>query len=49
MASEYDVEWDETVDEQDETVTEALKQDRDEKKANGGEKKKKKDDDGGDD
>lgn len=39
------MDWDETVDEQDEKVTEALKQDRDEKKANGGDKKKKKDDD----
>lgn len=37
------------MDEQDEKVTEALKQDRDEKQANrGGEKKKKSEDDGDD-
>ncbi|MCJ1395909.1 hypothetical protein MMC18_008795 [Xylographa bjoerkii] len=36
IAGEYDVEWDETIDEHDKLVTEALKKDRDEKKANGG-------------
>ncbi|SLM35955.1 Coiled-coil domain containing protein 109, C-terminal [Lasallia pustulata] len=44
VAGEYDVDWDETVDEQDKKVTEALKQDRDEKQANGGDKEKKKND-----
>ena len=43
VASEYDVEWDETIDEQDQKVTQALKNDRDEKKANGEGKKEKKD------
>ncbi|KAI9717146.1 MAG: hypothetical protein M1812_004894 [Candelaria pacifica] len=33
VASEYDVEWDETTDEQDERVTKALKDDRDKDKA----------------
>lgn len=32
IAQEYDVDWDETIDEKDEKVTEALKQVRDEKK-----------------
>lgn len=32
IAQEYDVDWDETIDEKDERVTEALKQVRDEKK-----------------
>ncbi|KAI9877948.1 MAG: hypothetical protein M1830_002392 [Pleopsidium flavum] len=45
IASEYDVDWDETADEQDEKVTEALKENRDHKKANGGGKSKKKDED----
>ncbi|KAI4120614.1 MAG: hypothetical protein LQ338_006890, partial [Usnochroma carphineum] len=35
VASEYDVEWDERADERDESVTEALKRDRDEKKKGG--------------
>ncbi|MCJ1401273.1 hypothetical protein MMC11_004485 [Xylographa trunciseda] len=35
IAGEYDVEWDETIDEHDKLVTEALKKDRDEKNANG--------------
>ena len=43
VASEYDVEWDETADEQSEMVTEALKKNRDEKKENGGSKKNKDD------
>ena len=38
VASEYDVEWDETKDEADEKVTKAL---RDERKANSGSRKKK--------
>ena len=33
IAQEYDVDWDETIDEKDEKVTNALKQFRDEKKA----------------
>ena len=41
VAGEYDVDWDETVDEQDETVYDALKHNRDEKKTQEGEKKKK--------
>ena len=45
VASEYDVEWDETADEQSEIVTEALKKNRDEKKENGGNKKNKDDQD----
>ena len=49
IAAEYDVDWDETRDELNENVTEALKQDRDEKKANGGGKSKKDKDDDGDD
>ncbi|MCJ1381760.1 hypothetical protein MMC17_004871 [Xylographa soralifera] len=40
IAGEYDVEWDETIDEHDKLVTEALKKDRDEKKANDGGKDK---------
>ncbi len=41
IAQEYDVDWDETADEQDEKVTDALKQVRDEKKAKrGGDGKK---------
>ncbi|MCJ1438369.1 hypothetical protein MMC27_007757 [Xylographa pallens] len=40
IAGEYDVEWDETIDEHDKLVTEALKKDRDEKKANNGGKDK---------
>ena len=43
VASEYDVEWDETADEQHETVVKALKEDREDKKANGGDDKKKTD------
>ena len=46
VASEYDVDWDERVDEQDEKVTQALKEDRDEKKADSGKNQK---DDSGDD
>ena len=45
VAREYDVDWDETVDERDEKVTEALKEIRDEKKTQNGDKEKKKDDD----
>ena len=37
IAQEYDVDWDETIDEKDEKVTHALKQVRDEKKAKRGE------------
>lgn len=48
IASEYDVDWDETVDEQDQVVTKSLKEERDKKKANGGSKDKEKDDDGDD-
>lgn len=44
VASEYDVEWDETLDEKDEKVTEALKRDRVEKKKQRDNKKKKEDD-----
>ena len=40
IAHEYDVEWDERVDEQDEKVTKALKQERDEKRSGDGKKKK---------
>ncbi|ORY12806.1 hypothetical protein BCR34DRAFT_511909 [Clohesyomyces aquaticus] len=43
IANEYDVEWDETKDEQDEKVTEALRKDR-EKKKNGGKDEEKEDD-----
>ena len=45
VAGEYDVDWDETVDERDEKVTEALKQIREEKKTRNGGKEKKKDED----
>lgn len=45
VAREYDVDWDETVDERDEKVTEALKEIRDEKKTQNGDKEKRKDDD----
>lgn len=41
VAREYDVDWDEKVDEQDEKVTEALKEKREEKQDKGGGKKKK--------
>lgn len=40
IAQEYDVDWDETVDERDEKVTAALKEVRDEKKAKKGKGKK---------
>lgn len=40
VAREYDVEWDETVDEKDEQVTNALKEVRDKKKAEKGKRKK---------
>lgn len=40
IAREYDVDWDETVDERDEKVTAALKEVRDEKKAKKGKGKK---------
>ena len=40
IAHEYDVEWDERVDEQDEKVTKALKHERDEKRSGNGKKKK---------
>lgn len=47
VAKEYDVDWDETVDEKDEKVTNALKRVRDKKKAerNGKDKKDGEDDD----
>lgn len=45
IAREYDVDWDETADEQDEKVTEALKENRERKKANGGGKDKDADED----
>ena len=41
VAREYDVDWDEKLDEHDEKVTEALREVREEKKANGSSKKKK--------
>lgn len=40
VAAEYDVDWDEKVDEKDETVTEALEEVRNEKKGNIGKDKK---------
>lgn len=43
VASEYDVDWDEKVDERDEKVTEALKEIREEKKTKDGGKGKKND------
>ena len=43
VAREYDVDWDETVDERDEKVTEALKEQREDKKAKGRDKKKQND------
>ncbi|MCJ1250161.1 hypothetical protein MMC30_007387 [Trapelia coarctata] len=46
IASEYDVDWDETVDEQHVVVTKSLKEDRDKKNANSGSKDKEKEDDG---
>lgn len=47
VAKEYDVDWDETIDEKDEKVTNALKKVRDKKKAerNGKDKKDDEDDD----
>ena len=45
IAGEYDVDWDETLDEHDKLVTEALKKDRDEKKANNGREDKEDDED----
>ena len=45
VAREYDVDWDETVDERDEKVTEALKEIRQEKKSRSGGKGQKKDED----
>lgn len=45
IASEYDVDWDETADEQDEKVTKALKEHRDEQKSKGNGKSKDKDED----
>jgi len=48
IASEYDVDWDETADEQDEKVTKALKEQRDEKKTKGSGKDMDKDGDDGD-
>lgn len=47
VAKEYDVDWDETVDEKDEKVTNALKRVRDKKKSerNGKDKKDGEDDD----
>ena len=43
IAQEYDVDWDETVDEKDKKVTEALKQVRDQKKSKQGGDGKKRD------
>lgn len=40
VAAEYDVDWDEKVDEKDETVTEALEKVRNEKKGKNGKDKK---------
>lgn len=40
VAAEYDVDWDEKVDEKDETVTEALEEVRNEKKGKNGKDKK---------
>jgi len=48
IASEYDVDWDETADEQDQKVTKALKEYRDEKKSKGNGKNGDKDEDEGD-
>ena len=48
VAKEYDVDWDEKVDEKDEKVTIALKQVRDKKKAERDGKDKKDDEDGDD-
>ena len=45
IAHEYDVEWDERLDEQDEKVTKALKQEREEKGSGSGKKKKKDEED----
>ena len=45
VADEYDVEWDETQDEQSEKVAEALREDRRKKNGNNGKKKGKEDDD----
>lgn len=45
VASEYDVDWDEKVDEKDEKVIEALKQVRNQKKAESDGKNKKSDED----
>lgn len=45
IAREYDVDWDETVDEKHEKVTEVLKEVREEKKSKKEDKKKKEDDD----
>lgn len=49
VAEEYDVEWDETKDEGDEKVREALRKERKRKEGKDEEKKEKKDDDGDDD
>lgn len=40
VAAEYDVDWDEKVDEKDETVTKALEKVREKKGKNGKDKKK---------
>ena len=45
VAKEYDVDWDEKVDEQDQKVTDALREVREEKKEKEGGKKKKGEDD----
>ncbi|KAI9840308.1 MAG: hypothetical protein M1838_004128 [Thelocarpon superellum] len=50
VAREYDVEWDEKIDEQDERVTEALEQDRNKKEGSGrGKSTDRKDEDHGED
>lgn len=45
VAREYDVDWDEKIDERDEKVTEALKEIREAKKAKSGKSKEKDDED----
>ncbi len=44
IANEYDVDWDETADEQEEKVTKALKEHRDDDKEKNGKKKEEDDD-----
>lgn len=49
VAEEYDVDWNEAMDESDERVREALREERKKKKNGGGEKKGKEEDDDDDD